>query len=150
MTNNSKNESESVIDLSADEKHVRRINTYKDLLEEEQRLTMKLKRERTAIASGLYQIKSKFAPASALLGSVSNVLGNREKPSLVAQGVDMVIDVVTKKYLFKSSGWIMTLLGSYAVRGVSQLLLRNKKKEGGHDGTVPADLREAEIKRSKN
>src|SRR6188472_3886512 len=144
MTNNSKNELESGIDLSADEKPVRRINTYKDLLEEEQRLTMKLKRERTSIASGLYQIKSKFAPASALLGSVSNVLGNREKPSLVAQGVDMVIDVVTKKYLFKSSGWIMTLLGSYAVRGVSQLLLRNKKKEGGHDGTVPADLREAE------
>ena len=132
-----------------DDKHLRPIQTYKELLEEEQRLTMKLKREKTAVNDSVYRLKSKFEPATNLLQSVSNVFGPKEKPGIVSQGVGVVMDLVTQKYLFKRSGWLMTLVGSYAVKGLSKFLLQNKKRNQPQDGMPGQEEREAMIARSK-
>ena len=153
MNNNSKKETEHtdpVLNAPADpeEAPVRRIKTYDDLLQEEQRLTMRLKREKTTVVTSMHQLKSKLEPATNLMNSVSSVFGVKEKPGVVAQGVDMVMDLVTKKYLFKRSGWLMTLVGSYAVRGISQFILRNKKNKESHDG-VPVLAEREHLKRSK-
>ena len=105
----------------------RRIETFRDLLEEEQRLVMKLKRDKEHMTMGLHTLRQKIEPASELLNAMNKVFGIREKPGLVAHGVDMVMDLFAKKYIFKRSNWLMTLVGSYAVRGISQYILRGKR-----------------------
>lgn len=116
----------------------KRIETFKDLLEEEQRLTMKLKREKAVVVEGLHLLKQKVEPASQFLNGMNKVFGVQEKPGFVAQGVDMAMDLFAKKYVFKRSGWLMTLVGSYAMRGISQFILRkNRHKENAqhaHNG----------------
>ncbi len=119
------------IDPRKNELHVamKRVQTFKDLLEEEQRLAIKLKHDKEVVTAGMQQVKAKIQPASAALGYMNSIFCVREKPGIVAHGVDMVIDLVTKKYLFKRSGWLLTLVGSYAVRRLSQFFL-NKKRQG--------------------
>ena len=142
-------EKDLVLTSGIDSGPVKRIETFKDLLEEEQRLTMKLKREKTTVSAAFFELKAKVEPAAELIHSVNNVFGIKEKPGLVAHGVDMVMDLVSKKYLFKKSSWLITLLGSYAVRGVSQYILRNKKKGNTDDGVLGAGAREAAIREGK-
>lgn len=129
---------------------VKRIETFKDLVEEEQRLTMKLKRDKAVMSTGFYQLKAKIEPASEALGYMNNLFGVKEKPGIVASGVDMFIDLFAKKYLFKRSGWLVTLVGSYAVRGLSQFFMKKKRKlpgSGWENGQEPViDAQEARIR----
>jgi hypothetical protein len=103
--------------------------TYKDLLEEEQRLTMELERNRARVMEDIDIIKKKLQPAGQALHFMSKLSGGTGKPGLLSTGVDIALDLVSKKYLFRRSGWLVTLAGTYAVRLVSQLFLRKARRD---------------------
>lgn len=105
----------------------KRIRTYKDLIDEEERLTLEFKRSKERVMEDVDTIKSKLQPASHALNFMSKLSGGTGKPGLLSTGVDIGLDLLTKKYLFRGSGWLVTLAGSYLVRGVSQLFLNKAR-----------------------
>ncbi len=118
-----------VLENRKDEEALKRIVTYKDLLEEEHRLRMQYGREKARLTDDINAVKLKLQPASKALGYMSRLVGVEGKPGILSHGVDIAMDLVAKKYLFKSSSWFVTLAGSYLVRGISQMFL-NRKKSG--------------------
>lgn len=108
----------------------RKILTYKDLLEEEQRMEMKHQRAKAELGSSYTAIRDRLQPASQALNFMNKIIGVQGKPGFLAQGVDIVADLVAKKYLFRSSNWLVTLAGSYLVRGLSQAVVSRGKGRG--------------------
>lgn len=104
-----------------------RINTYSDLLEEEHRLRMQYRRDKTRMTEAANGVMTVMQPASQALGFMNRLFGVTAKPGIVSQGADIAIDLLTKKYLFKRSNWFITLAGSYVLRVASQLFLNRKK-----------------------
>jgi hypothetical protein len=113
--------------------------TYKDLLEEEQRLTMELKRNRERVMDDIDIIKKKLQPADQALSFMSKLSGGTGKPGLLSTGVDIALDLVSKKYLFRRSGWLVTLAGTYAVRLVSQLFLQKAKRDKNSEDRIKSN-----------
>lgn len=107
----------------------RKVFTYKDLLAEEQRLTMELKRNKARVMEDINIIIKKLQPAGQALNFMSKLSGSTGKPGLLSTGVDIALDLVSKKYLFRRSGWLVTLAGSYVVRLVSQLFLQKARPD---------------------
>jgi len=105
------------------------IRTYQDLLEEEQRLIMQFKRDKAKLNDDIAGVKNLFMPAGQALNYVNNVMTRARNPGVLSQGLDVALDLVSKKYLFRRSNWLVTLAGSYLVRGVSQVLMSLKKKK---------------------
>lgn len=137
-----------------------RINTYTDLLEEELRLRMQYQREKARMTDTVNGLMTVMQPAGQALGHMNRLFGVKSKPGILSHGADIAIDLLTKKYLFKGSGWLVTLAGSYVIRGVSQFFLNRKKKTdtiwtkeeskkffptnragNGHDQAGSADMR---------
>lgn len=108
-----------------------KINTFNDLLEEEQRMLMQYKRDRAKVVEDLNELRNKFQPAEQFLHKVNNWFKVPPAQHFLPKIMDVGLDLFSKKYLFKRSGWIATFFGSYALRIVSQLVMGNlaKKKE---------------------
>ncbi|HSF46029.1 MAG TPA: hypothetical protein VLA58_08455 [Chitinophagaceae bacterium] len=106
-----------------------RILTFNDLLDEEQRLIMEVKRNKARIVEDFNIVKGKLQPANQALTFMSKLTGGQGQPGFVAHGVDIALDLLSKKYLFKRSNWFVTLAGSYLVRGLSQLFLSKTKSK---------------------
>jgi hypothetical protein len=101
-----------------------RIITYQDLLNEEERLTLELKHNKARVMEDFNIFKKKLQPADQALNFMNKLSGGTGKPGLLSTGVDIALDLLSKKYLFRRSGWLVTLAGSYLVRGMSQLFLQ--------------------------
>jgi hypothetical protein len=129
MTDSSANENKTATTNGKELASERRIRTYQDLLEEEQRLIMQVKRDKARVADDIAAVKNIFMPAGQAINYVSNMFTKARQPGVVSQGLDVALDLVSKKYLFRRSNWLVTLAGSYLVRGVSQVLLNMRKKK---------------------
>ena len=114
-------------------KATRRIVTFNDLLEEEQRLIMEVKRNKARITEDFNIMKAKLQPANQALSFMNKLAGAKGQPGFLSHGVDIVLDLLSKKYLFKRSNWFVTLAGSYLVRGLSQLFLSKAKTVKARD-----------------
>lgn len=110
-----------------------RFATYNDLLEEEQRLVMEVKRNKARITEDFNIVKAKLQPANQALSFMNKLAGAKGQPGFISHGVDIALDLLTKKYLFRRSNWLVTLAGSYLVRGLSQLFLSKAKTVRARD-----------------
>jgi hypothetical protein len=110
-----------------------RIVTFNDLLEEEQRLVMEVKRNKARITEDFNIVKAKLQPANQALSFMNKLTGAKGQPGFLSHGVDIALDLLSKKYLFRRSNWLVTLAGSYLVRGISQLFLSKAKTVRARD-----------------
>jgi hypothetical protein len=110
-----------------------RIVTFNDLIEEEQRLVMEVKRNKARITEDFNIMKAKLQPANQALSFMSKLTGTKGQPGFLSHGVDIALDLLSKKYLFRRSNWLVTLAGSYLVRGISQLFLSKAKTVRARD-----------------
>jgi hypothetical protein len=117
-------------DISSSEKEVsRKIVTYKDLLKEEQRLTEEFDRHKARVAEDINLIKLKLQPAGQALNFMGRLASGPIKSGLVSKGANLAVDLLSKRYLFRGSGLLMTLAGSFLVKGAAKLWQKNKARK---------------------
>ncbi|HLO81254.1 MAG TPA: hypothetical protein VK166_09855 [Chitinophagaceae bacterium] len=121
-------------DISSVEKELtRKIVSYKDLLEEEERLTEEFNRHKARVAEDINIIKLKLQPAGQALNFMGRMASGPLQSGLVSKGANLAIDLLSKKYLFRGSGLLMTLAGSFLVKGAVKLWQKNKaRKDNAH------------------
>lgn len=116
-----------------------KIKSYSDLLEEEQRVLMQYKRDRAKVVDKLNRLKNILKPAEQFMTKISSWFSRPPSHQIFPKMMDIGLDILSKKLLFKNAGWIKSFIGSYAVRTVSQYFMdkvsqhkqqRNTRQDG--------------------
>lgn len=116
------------------------IKSYSDLLEEEHRVLMQYKRDRAKVVVELNRLKNIIKPAEQFMTNISRWFSKPTSQQFFPKMMDIGLDFLSKKLLFKNSGWIKSFIGSYAVRTVSQFFMDKlsqykQHRKANQDGT---------------
>lgn len=114
------------------------IRSFQDLLDEEQRVSMEYKQNKANLVDAVNRLMNILKPAEQLVSKVSKWFSVPPSQYLFPRIVDIALDFVSKRFLFKNSGWLKSFLGSYAIRTASQFIMGNKhqfKQRKAHEGT---------------
>lgn len=99
------------------------IKSYDDLLLEKERLQAQLKVKQTELNERIGVLKDKLAPVGTILSALSGITAFGAKNPMVKTGVGLAVDMLLKKKLFKKSGILTGLIGSFLVRNVATKLM---------------------------
>jgi ribosomal protein L29 len=95
------------------------INSYDDLLKEQERLRKQLNVQKAELNDRITIVKEKLAPVGTILSAVSGIAAMGAKNPLVTSGIGLAVDMFVKKRLFKNTGLITGILGSFLLRNVA-------------------------------
>jgi hypothetical protein len=105
------------------------INTYEELLNEEQLLLLKLQTEREIIKEDIRDIKEKFEPLSSVLSLVQKAVSRDTGNWLMNTTVNKAIDVVVKKLILGRAGWLTKLVVPFFLKNYSSHFIASHKDE---------------------
>lgn len=95
------------------------IKSYEDLLQEQQRLRNQLQAQKAELNDRINNLKEKLAPVGIILSAVSGIMAMGPKNPVLKTGVGLAVDMFLKNRLFKKSGLITGILGSFLLRNVA-------------------------------
>lgn len=95
------------------------IRTYEDLLQEKARLSKQLDAQKAELNGRIRHLKEKLAPVGTILSAIGGITAMGAANPVLKTGVGLAVDVLLKKKLFKKSGLVTGLLGSFLVRNVA-------------------------------
>lgn len=98
------------------------IKTYNDLLREEQNILLQFNRDKESVFAHLRGIRKMFLPAEKIMFSLGRWMPPSVNLTFLSKFMDIGLDLVSKKYIFKKAGWMTTFMGTYMVRILSQIL----------------------------
>lgn len=110
------------------------IRTYDELLAEKKRLRTQLQTQKAELNGRVTNLKEKLAPIGAIISAIGGIKALGAKSPLVKTGAGLAVDLLLKKRLFKKSGLVTGLVGSFLIRNVATKLL------AGTAGVVAAKL----------
>jgi hypothetical protein len=95
------------------------IKSYEDLLLEKARLQAQLNVQKNELNERVRNVKEKLAPVGTILSAVGGITAMGAANPMLKTGVGIAVDMFLKKKLFKNSGLITGLVGSFLVRNVA-------------------------------
>jgi hypothetical protein len=95
------------------------IRSYNDLLQEQERLRKQLAIQKAELNGRISELKEKLAPVGTILSAVGGISAMGAKNPLLKSGIGLIVDLFLKKQLFKKSGLLTGILGSFLVRNVA-------------------------------
>ena len=94
------------------------IKNYDDLLKEQERLRAQLQVKKSELNGRIDDVKKKLAPVGTILTAVGGITALGAKNPAIKTGVGLAVDMLLKKKLFKKSGLVGGLVGSFLLRNV--------------------------------
>jgi hypothetical protein len=104
-----------------------RINNYEELLAERKRLEANIVEQRLTLKAGLQDAKEKLQPFLYLLPILSIFKKKDTTPSLMSAATSVGIDLFVGQKLLSKAGWFTRLIVPMMLKGVSSLVMKNKK-----------------------
>jgi len=120
-----------------------RINNYEELLAERKRVESNIAGQRLVLKAGLQDVKEKLQPFMYLL-PILNIFKKKDtNHSFMSAATSVGIDLFVGQKLLSKAGWFTRLFVPMILKGVSSIVMRNKKEKATADeSTVEASLRE--------
>src|SRR5437764_13588801 len=110
----------------------RKIKTYDDLLQEEQRLTVQIESYKDLIKQDIAGIKKGLNPIKRGTKAVKNLFSRDDKGPLLNFGLNFGIDVLLRRTLLGRAGWITKVMVPYLVKNyASHLITEDQRKAIG-------------------
>ncbi len=119
-----------------------KINNYEELLAERKRVEANIVEQRLTLKAGLQDIKEKLQPFMYLLPILNIFKKNDTNHSLMSAATSVGIDLFVGQKLLSKAGWFTRLFVPMILKGVSSIMMRNKKKSSSDESLVDARLRE--------
>lgn len=116
--------------------HNGEIKSYSDLLEEEQRILIQYKRNRAKMVEELNRLKNLLKPAEQFMNRLNSWFSRPASQLFSPAIIDIGLDFISKKLLFKNAGWLKSFIGSYAVRKVSQFFMSKISRQKRNRSTA--------------
>lgn len=95
------------------------IKNYDDLLKEQERLRSQLQAKKTELNGRIRDVKEKLAPVGAVISAIGGITAMGANNPAIKTGVGLVVDLFLKKSLFKKTGLLGGLVGSFLLRNVA-------------------------------
>ena len=105
-----------------------KIDIYRDLLTERQRLKLLLEERKIIIKEDAACIRETLKPATKVLTMMGKLTSRDRTNPLLNFGLDLGIDLVAKKLILGHAGWISKLIVPFVLKNLgSNILTENKK-----------------------
>ena len=92
------------------------IHSYKELLEEKQRLTLLLAERKVLVKAEFEDIKEKLKPAKAAWGWIQKLTSKDASNPLLTAGIDVGVNILLKKVFLRNAGFIIKLVMPFVVK----------------------------------
>src|SRR3569833_2403299 len=106
-----------------------KIRTYKDLLEEEQRLQQVLKSQEILIREDLVSMKENLEPVKKVYDQVHKVFTRDNRVPILNVGLEMSIDLLLRRFLLARAGWFAKTFVPYIVKNYASHIISEEKRK---------------------
>jgi len=106
-----------------------KIRTYEDLLQEEQRLQLKLKSQELAIRQTLVDFKENVEPVKRVFNTVQKVFTRDNRVPVFNIGLELGVDFLLRKFILARAGWLTRILVPYLVKNYSSHIIAEEKRK---------------------
>jgi hypothetical protein len=97
----------------------KRINSYKELLEEQENLQLQLKNQRELIRGSAGALKDEFKPAFSAMSFLGSLVSRDSTNPILGTAANSIIDILFKKLLLARAGWIPRVIIPLLVKNMS-------------------------------
>ena len=106
-----------------------KIKTYKDLLEEEQRLQQVFKGQEILIREDLVSMKENLEPVKKVYDQVHKVFTRDNRVPVFNIGLELGIDMVLRRFLLARAGWFAKTFVPYIVKNYTSHIISEEKRK---------------------
>ena len=106
-----------------------KIRTYKDLLEEEQRLQQLLKSQEILIREDLVNMKENLEPIKKVYDQVHKVFTRDNRVPVFNIGLEIGIDMLLRRFLLARAGWFAKAFVPYIVKNYASHIISEEKRK---------------------
>lgn len=103
----------------------KKITSYQEMLEEEERLTQLLKFQQQQIQSDVRGIKEELRPITNIAGTAKKFFVRKSGDAIITVGIKLLVDCLVKNLILAKSGWI--------TRTIIPFLLKNYASHVAHE-----------------
>jgi hypothetical protein len=103
------------------------IRSYKDLLEEKQRLEVLLVEQRQLLQNDVQELKTQLEPLKHVVDFVRKITTKDKTSLLLTIGSDIVINSVVQRFILSRAGWFVRNVVPYFLKNYSSHFLAEQK-----------------------
>lgn len=107
----------------------KKISTYKDLLEEKERLQVLLDQQKQVLRDDIRGIKEEFEPVRVAAGVVGKFFKKDKSNPLLNIASNRIINLLVKNVLLKNAGWFTRIAVPFLAKNFSSHLLAENKTQ---------------------
>ena len=110
----------------------RKIKTYDDLLQEEQRLQAQMDSYKGLIKEDIEGIKAGLNPVKRVAATVKNLFTRGDNGPLLNFGLNFGLDVFVRRFLLGRANWVTKVVVPYVIKNyASHLITEDQRKAVG-------------------
>ena len=106
-----------------------KIRTYKDLLQEEQRLLQQLKAQETIIRQDLAGFRENLEPVKKFFNTVQKIFTRDNRVPVFNMGLELAVDILLRRFILVRAGWFAKSIVPYLVKNYSSHIIGEEKRK---------------------
>ena len=105
----------------------KRINSYKELLEEKARLRALLDTQKLVLRQDFKQIKEEFTPVRNAVSAIGMITTRDNSNWLLTTAADTAIDLIVRRFILSKAGWFARIVLPFFMKNLSSHLIADNK-----------------------
>lgn len=105
------------------------IKTYKDLLQEEERLKAKLKLQEILVRQDLVSLKENLEPVKKVYDQAQKIFTRDNRVPIFNIGLEMSIDLLLRRFILRRAGWFAKIFVPYVMKNYASHLIGEEKRK---------------------
>lgn len=106
-----------------------KIKTYKDLLQEEQRLKEQLKSQEILVRQDLMALKENLEPIKKVYDQAQKIFTRDNRVPIFNIGLEMSIDLLLRRFILRKAGWFAKIFVPYIMKNYASHLIGEEKRK---------------------
>jgi len=106
-----------------------KIKTYKDLLQEEQRLKAELKLQEVLVRQDLVSLKENLEPVKKVYDQAQKIFTRDNRVPIFNIGLEMSIDLLLRRLILRRAGWFAKIFVPYVMKNYASHLIGEEKRK---------------------
>lgn len=103
------------------------VRTYKELLEEKERLKLLLSAQKELVRQDINQIKLELEPVRSAISTVGKFVTRDKTSWALSTAADTIIDIVVRRMILSKAGWFTKLVVPFFMKNFSSHIIADNK-----------------------
>jgi hypothetical protein len=108
----------------------KQFTTYKELIEEKQKLEVLLKAQKELIRYDVDELKAQVKPVTDVIANLKKFTSRDKTELLVNIGSDIAVNTLVKRLILGNAGWLAKLIIPYFMKNFTSNIVAEQKDKG--------------------